>query len=63
MPQIAFIFIVIMMIASDIVEDKRSYARMKIITTAIRDNGCSKQAQIELKPAVYNDWPNNKGVM
>lgn len=33
------------------------------IITAIQDSGCSKPAQIELKPAVYNTWPNNKGIM
>ena len=33
------------------------------IITAIQDNGCNKPAKLEIKPAVYNTWPNNKGVM
>jgi hypothetical protein len=33
------------------------------IITAINANGCAKPTKIEIKPAVYNSWPNNNGVM
>ena len=28
------------------------------IIAAISDNGCAKPASIEIKPPVYNNWPN-----
>ena len=36
--------------------------RHEYVMTAI-DNGCNKPAKLEIKPAVYNTWPNNQGVM
>ena len=33
------------------------------IQAVIQDNGCAKPTKLELKPAVYNTWPNNKGIM
>ena len=35
----------------------------KNLIAAINDSGCVKPTTIEIKPAVYNAWPNNNGVM
>ena len=39
------------------------YQHDKNLIAAINDSGCVKPTTIEIKPAVYNAWPNNNGVM
>jgi hypothetical protein len=40
-----------------------SFDSVKPVNVTINDSGCVKPTTIEIKPAVYNAWPNNNGVM
>tara|TARA_R110000803_G_scaffold210685_3_gene283209 strand:- start:5593 stop:5790 length:198 start_codon:yes stop_codon:yes gene_type:complete len=58
-----FMFIYTAIFACFFITNEHIDERHEATITAIQDSGCAKPTKLELTPAVYNTWPNHKGVM